>query len=513
MSTKHYWGIGLENETYMQFEKSLIVFGDFIQEKMGRERYSLDYTTYYKPGSLDIVLKTAFDKNKNYFVPQMINSHSLDKLDTNYNHKLLPKTITTDAPDSGVISNETKENPEYLGKSILELFLEKQPFNISSMVTTKTNPMGSVCFDGDSIEFVTKYFENTTIEASCNELKATKKLFIDKINDSLVLNEKLHFPEYNNGFNMFMSNRQNIVLFNNGTYHFHITLPTLTENSRIVDYEAFDKVHTNAMYLLQWFQPLFIATLGSPDIMGVISKKYDLNKNYALGSMRNAMSRYIGVGTFNKSMPKGKILTYKVDDFRKLLKFEKEENIWWRDQIETDMEYNLLSDVGLDFNQEKMYQSGFEFRSFDEFPIDYLNDVLKAIILICEHSLNIQDVAWGHDSIIWNNLIFKSLKHGYLTEINKAEKEEVLKLLQLLDTSEIDFDNLKLEFDTIKMLDEFFFKIVEVLHSKYKNNNLCLDAMCEQKMSAPPKWNNFNKYQVEQHMNQIEALLKTEKKA
>ena len=46
----------------------------------------------------------------------------------------------------------------------------------------------------------------------------------------------------------------------------------------------------------------------------------------------------------------------------------KEENIWWRDQIETDMEYNLLSDVGLDFNQEKMYQSGFEFRSFGRIP-------------------------------------------------------------------------------------------------------------------------------------------------
>ena len=62
-------------------------------------------------------------------------------------------------------------------KQFLENFLEKQPFNISSMITTKTNPMGSVCFDGDSIEFITKYFENRTIEESCNELITTKKLF------------------------------------------------------------------------------------------------------------------------------------------------------------------------------------------------------------------------------------------------------------------------------------------------------------------------------------------------
>ncbi|WP_316633124.1 hypothetical protein [uncultured Flavobacterium sp.] len=110
--------------------------------------------------------------------------------------------------------------------------------------------------------------------------------------------------------------------------------------------------------------------------MGMISDKYSLDKKFTLGSMKNVMSHYIGVGTYNTAMPKGKILTYKVDDFRKLLKFEKEETIWWRDQIEADMEYEMLSELGLDFNQEKMYQSGFKFRSFDEFPAEYLNDVL-----------------------------------------------------------------------------------------------------------------------------------------
>ena len=192
------------------------------------------------------------------------------------------------------------------------------------------------------------------------------KLFIDKINESGVLAEKLNFPKYNMGINRFMSNQENLVLFNNGTYHFHLTLPTLTQNSRIIDYPSFESIHINAIYLLQWFEPFFITTLGSPDIMAVISKKYHLNEKFAGGSMRNAMSRYTGVGTFNKVMAKGKILTYKVDEFRKLLKFTKEENIWWRDQIESTLDYALLEDIGLDFNLEKMYQSGFEFRSFDK---------------------------------------------------------------------------------------------------------------------------------------------------
>ena len=355
--------------------------------------------------------------------------------------------------------------------------------------------MGSVNFDGDSIEFVTMYFQNRTIKESCNELKTTKKLFLDKLNESSVFSEKLKFPAYNIGINNFMSNQENLVLFNNGTYHFHITLPTLTENSRIVDYTQFDATHSNAIYLLQWFEPFFIATLGNPDIMGVISSKCNLDKNFTLGSMRSAMSRYIGVGTYNKSMPNGKILTYKVEDFRKLLKFEKEENIWWRDQIEKETEYEFLSDLGLDFNQEKMYQSGFEIRSFDEFPAEYLNDVLVAILLICEHSLKLPNVTWGHDSIVWNNLVYKTLKDGYLTEINEVEKKEVLELLQLSSFSK--------EFENSAMLDDFFFKILAVLTEKYKDENVCLDLMIGHKLTFAPTWNNFNQYQTEQHLKQI----------
>jgi hypothetical protein len=503
---KYYWGIGLENETYMQFEESLIVSGEFIQEKIGFEKYSIDYRKCYKPESLAPILKKAFGLNENYKVSRMMNSHSLEKLDINYQHKTLsPVKPLVDTATGEMIAQPT-ENPDYLGKSIMELFLEDQPYNIQSMITQRNKTMGSVHFDGDSIEFVTKYFENRTIAESCKELRATKKLFLDKINESSVLNGKLNFPDYNNGLNMFMTNQENLVLFNNGTYHFHITLPSLTEDSRIVDYNEFERTHANAIYLLQWFEPFFIATLGSPDIMGVISDTYSLDKKFTLGSMRNAMSRYIGVGTYNKAMPKGKILTYNVDDFRKLLKFEKEENIWWRDQIEADMEYEMLSEVGLDFNQEKMYQSGFEFRSFDEFPAEYLNDVLFGIILICEHSLNLPDVQWGHDSKAWNNLVFKTLKMGYATEINEEEKQEVLDLLQLLNPSDANYNTLKSEFEAITLLDEFFFKILAILHDMYKDNNICLDAMYGQKTSAPPKWDNFNKYQTEKHLQQIGAF-------
>ena len=156
-----------------------------------------------------------------------------------------------------------------------------------------------------------------------------------------------------------------------------------------------------------------------------------------------------------------------------------------------------------DFNQEKMYQSGFEFRSFDEFPADYLNDVLYSIILICEHSLNLPDVQWGHDSTAWNNLVFRTLKTGYLTEISEAEKNEVLDLLQILNSTDSNYERIKSEFESITMLEEFFFKILAVLHDKYKDHNVCLNAMYGKEMSNPPIWENFNKYQIEKHLQQI----------
>jgi hypothetical protein len=485
---KYYWGIGLENETYLQFEESLIVSGQFIQEKMGRERYSIDYLKCYRAGSLEKVLARAFDSSKNYLVSQMMNSHSLEKLDIHFQHK----TIQSAPP--------LLDNPDYAGKSILELFLEKQPFQIQSMLTQKNNPMGSIIFDGDTIEFVTKYYENRTIQESFNELKASKKIFLDKLNETKILPGPLTYPQYNIGINMFMSNQKKLVLFNNGTFHFHITLPTLTEDSRIVDYAAFDQAHHKAIYLLQWFEPLFIATLGSPDIMSVISDKFEMEEKFAGGSMRNAMSRYTGVGTYHKSMPKGKVLTFPVEEFRKLLNFQKEENIWWRDRIESELCYELLSDVGLDFNREKLYQSGYEFRSFDEFPTEYLPEVLHAIVLISEHAQHGEEIEWASNNVIWNNLVFKTLTQGYKTEMNEEEKNEIARVFQL-PTS------LQNELKDVHRLDEFFFQILQHLHDLHNDSSEYLKSFLYEKTEDSPRWDNFNEHQVEQHTKQLEEVL------
>jgi hypothetical protein len=105
-------------------------------------------------------------------------------------------------------------------------------------------------------------------------------------------------------------------------------------------------------------------------------------------------------------------------------------------------------------------------------------------------------------------LVFKTLKHGYSTEITTDEKNEVLSLLQLLNPSDANYNLLKTEFEAITALDLFFFKILEVLFEMYKENNVCLDLMIGGKLVTAPKWDNFNKFQTEQHLKQIEPFVK-----
>lgn len=46
-----FWGIGLENETYLQGE-SIKISGDAIISMLGRERYSVDYRQNYNMDDL-----------------------------------------------------------------------------------------------------------------------------------------------------------------------------------------------------------------------------------------------------------------------------------------------------------------------------------------------------------------------------------------------------------------------------------------------------------------------------
>ena len=79
------------------------------------------------------------------------------------------------------------------------------------------------------------------------------------------------------------------------TYHFNLTIPTeLNKDGEIKDKIDFIKKHQRAIRLFQWLSPLFMIKFGSSDYLSHNDSSVNLTK----ASQRCAMSRYIGVGTY-----------------------------------------------------------------------------------------------------------------------------------------------------------------------------------------------------------------------
>jgi len=472
---KIFWGIGIENECYLECTP-IIIKGCDIINKLGRERYSLDYRRNYKIENINELINKYYNPDSDYKISQMINSHCFDKMDRNGEHKTTYEKIP-------------KPNPKFLGKTILEEWFEHDK-EMKEILDPKEKNRTNVFFDGDTIEFITDNFYKINSKLAVNELDETKTNFLNKFNQfkkdtKLWQNhDAITFVTKHPGLNAWKSQPNKIVLFNNTTYHIHITLPTEIYNGKIVDNNKFDIIHAKAIRLIQWFEPLFLATLSSPDIFGILSD------DYTKGSMRGALSRYIGIGTYNtNTMIKNKILVAPIKDVKP------NNVIWWRDMVEQKLKYILPdTEIGLDFNFSKHYQSGFEFRLLDGFPIEYLKDVIDVLLLLCVHALSfskLDDIFIAMENQTWNNIVFETITKGYNATINKNQINELCELL-----------NIRIIHNKSDMLlENFYYLLLEELFRKYHNNKL-LEQMTKD-FTKINRWKNFNKIQFLEHVNSL----------
>ena len=87
-------------------------------------------------------------------------------------------------------------------------------------------------FDGDTVEFTTLNFYNAKLSNILNEIQKYKNDFIKNLNKSFEEIDffkkygTVKFMETNHPFSIYMTNLNNISMFNNGTLHYNITLPT-----------------------------------------------------------------------------------------------------------------------------------------------------------------------------------------------------------------------------------------------------------------------------------------------
>jgi len=397
-----YWGIGIENETYLEVQNQKPVNENFFKNQ-ARERYSVDYYKTYRAKCFSRSIDSMLKLNKPYDVPLLINSHELLKNDlsgqpiTNYNKASTPNT-------------------KFSGKTTFEYMCEKDQY-------FKEEYEKSFCFDGDTIEFMTQNYYKTNISSVIDELLYYKKIFLKNINNlslPVCKNERLIYPEKNHGFARFTTNYNNLAIFNNSTYHFNFTLPTqLDENCEIVNRKEFDKRHSKAIRIIQLLEPFFIAKYGSGDILSFNSEHH---RRYPKGSQRVAASRYIGAGTYDSVLMKtGKLL----QGDRKTMEPS------WYTKLYNQINYEKGDKMGYDINFNKFKNHGIELRFFDWFPEVHLEKVLKFIVHLLDHSEILKIVDNPIYDTDYNNIMYKAILQGKEATLHIDEVVYIRKALKM----------------------------------------------------------------------------------
>jgi hypothetical protein len=402
-----YWGIGIENEVYLEFDKKYELNKVHLINNRKRERYSVDYYTNYKKHCLEEALyfyiNTQID-GQQMSIPILLNANSFTKTDASNN------SIT-------LYSHVIKPNPKFNGETLIET-LKKHSVYYQETVGNKW------LFDGDTIEFNTLNFFNAKLQDVINELDTSKCEFITNLNSSFkklnIFNTygPVKIMEQNHPFSTFMTNFKNVTMFNNGTLHYNITLPTqLNAKCKIQKMKKFIETHKKAIKIIQWMEPFIMAVYGSPDPFSNMTQYQ--NKNlFTNSSQRGAISRYIGIGTYNTDeMIKGKLLSKPISELAcNRLEY------WWFNEFYKNNAYTKLDEIGVDINFNKHYNHGIEIRFLEHIHDKAkLQESFEFIIylmdLILENS-KFDTLDNPMFNKLWNNVVLKSIingKNGILT--------------------------------------------------------------------------------------------------
>lgn len=417
-----YWGLGIENEVYLELSNPCTVSKTDIIHKQRRERYSVDYSKNYKPEYIKRALEkyvSNIDGNT-MCVPLLINANSFTKTDI-YNQ---PARLYT---------KECEENPRFSGETMIETLQKKNVY----FTNTIDNEW---VFDGDTVEFNTLGFFNTTLDDVVDELETSKTDFIRELNNTLTGidnscydNQSVSIMKKNYAFAKYMTNLGNVAMYNNGTLHYNITLPTqLDSRGKISDWPQFIKDHRKAIRAIQWMEPFIIAAYCSPDPFSYLEGEGEESSReegiFSKASQRLAVSRYIGVGTYNAdTMEIGKVLTKPIPE---IICSKIEE--WWYPKFIAKNAYGKLDNLGMDINFNKHYNHGIELRFLDHIcDVSLVKESFEFIVYLMDFVLESDNVNYYGNPIltpIWNNIVLNVMIHGRdyrLTQPERGLYEEI----------------------------------------------------------------------------------------
>jgi hypothetical protein len=406
-----YWGIGIEREFYLQSSKVKTVSRKWICDNQRPERYSVRYFQSYKSGEeVKKAINVMYGPNDSIDLPILFNSHALYRVDHKGNHQ------TT-------YEREPKPNPAHNGKVLFEYLMEH---NGGRNFFVRNYDRGLV-FDGDSIELITQNFYKARAEDVVDELHGLCNGFIVEANAALgaakIMTEHLplRWATANHGLAVMWTNPGNVAIFNNGTYHINLTAPTrLDGHGYILDRPNFIHRHKKIIRFFQWIEPLLICNYGSGDIFARRSG------GFAAGSLRCAMSRYIGIGTYNTdAMTNGKTLSVRRTDAAV------GGHDGWYTLYHSSSQYVELEEIGLDILFNKHYNHGIELRVFDWFPENQLYPLLRILILSMDQALSLGDIPDPRKNRIWNKVTARAISEGDRLKLWNQERAEFARALGL----------------------------------------------------------------------------------
>ena len=405
-----FWGFGVEHETYLESA----IFENIRREDLTAyrrpERYSVNYYKSYKEKDLVAALSRLPAIVSE--VPTLVNSHSFTHCDVWMNH------MTT-------YGRIQRPNPRYSGRTVHAEFMEASPWFRDAYDR-------SVVYDGDTFEFMNVNFYNVSVEEALEELWETEDRFLWEFNRWIMggktigneackgqirvsenpLNELQHISAYgpfciarrNHAWARHLTNPYHYSMFNNGTVHVNLTLPTkLDASGEIADADDFRLRHQRAARYFQWFEPLLTVVYGATDPFS--GEKFQETQPYSesvgegvsefsASSQRLAVSRYVGMCNYpTEEMPEGKVLLYDVSGGMSYVSpgvrtchvpFDTEPS--WYANFYKRTAYVCLASHGLDINYKKHWNHGLEFRIFDGLRRDQMLEVCQFIWRICHRA-------------------------------------------------------------------------------------------------------------------------------
>lgn len=396
-----FWGLGVEHETYVATSHSREI--KTFRGALTRERYSVSYYDAYMAETYKAAMDRILDIcGGSLTVPILMNSHSFTRCDVSGEHATL-------------YSKTHKPNPNFGGRTLFEYLCDHSPWLVSEMDK-------AYMWDGDTVEFMTQRFYKATVASVMAELEEIEARFVTEIARAPAVGVlgshgplRLASP-VNEPWATYMTNPGNVSMFNNGTIHINVTLPTRLGLNRapLWPFDFLEK-HRRLARLVQWFEPLWIACHGSPDPFAAISSRF------SAGSQRLAVSRYIGVGTFDTdTMPVGKILQAHKLSLGPLP---------WYDRLYAATDYAERDTIGLDINYNKHWAHGLELRFLDQLPFAALRSVLEQIVVLMDLSLDSGPIQDPRKIPLWQDMAYEALHHGSVWRISVDQMEALCSVL------------------------------------------------------------------------------------